>query len=43
MDERNELDQTGNESPLNQPELNAEILPADEAMTADWSITIEKV
>ena len=34
MDEKNELEQTGNDSPLNEPEMNAEILPAEEAMTA---------
>ena len=34
MDERNELEQTGNDSALNEPELNAEIVPADEAMVA---------
>ena len=34
MDERNELEQAGNESLLNDPGMNTEILPAEEAMTA---------
>ena len=34
MDENKELDQTGIDSGLNEPELNAEILPADDAMLA---------
>ena len=34
MDERNELEQAGADALLNAPELNTEILPAEEAMTA---------
>ncbi len=42
MDERNELEQTGNDSLLNEPEMNTEILPADEEMVAAGLKTIHE-